>query len=542
MSTRKSLLDRARASFDRREWGAAFEALTRLDAEAPLDRDDLERLAWAAALRGRDEAFVGALERVHNACVEAEPKRAARAAFWLGIHLGGPSAAGWLARASRLVEGEEGPCAETGYLLLTNVVRHLGASDDAAAQRAANEAAGIGERCGDADLVAWARNLEGRALLRLGRVDSGLALIDEVMLAVSSGRVSPLVSGIVYCNILITCREVHALDRARAWTAAFEHFCSKQPELVTFTGSCLLHRVEIMQVGGAWQEAAREVRQICNRRVSGDPEVYGDAWYQQAELHRLRGDLVEAEKAYRLASDNGRDPQPGLALLRLLQGQPEVALSAVRRVVSTTTVKWQRARLLPALVEVALASRALDEARAASRELQDIARDYGTEILGALAAHARGAVALADGKPRDAVEPLRHAFGVWHKAGAPYLAARIRVLLGRAFRELGDQDGAELERAAARKVFETLGAAPDLAALGEPGPQTSTSAAPPHGLSKRELEVLRLLATGKTNKEIARELFLSERTVDRHVSNIFTKIGVASRAAATAFAYSRKLV
>ncbi len=547
MSTTKGPLDHGRASFDRRAWGEAFDAFALAEGNAPLDRDDLERLAWSAALRGRDEAFLGALERLHKACVEVqECKRAARAAFWIGFHLsslGATSAGGWLARASRLIENEKEPCAERGYLLLPAVHRHLAAADDVAAQEVASEAARIGERCGDGDLVALARNLEGRALVRQARVEAGLALLDEVMVTVTSGALSPLVTGIVYCNVIACCQQVFALDRAREWTAALARWCNEQPQLVTFTGHCLVHRAELMQLGGAWREAIEEVRQVCDRCTDADPDAFGDACYQRGELLRLRGDLAQADDAYRLAIEHGCEPQPGLALLRLAQRQTESALSAIRRMLSTTTVKWQRARLLPAFVDIMLSAGELDEARAGCRELEDIARDFGTEILGAMAAHARGAVLLAEGDHRGAIEPLRHAFGVWLRAAAPYIAARIRVLLGRSFLGLGDREGAELERDAARKVFEALGAVPDLAALDAADGAASTARpTPAHGLSNRELEVLRLLARGKTNKAIARELLLSERTVDRHVSNIFTKIRVGSRAAATAFAYENGLV
>ncbi|HEU4350299.1 MAG TPA: LuxR C-terminal-related transcriptional regulator [Burkholderiales bacterium] len=545
--TTNSPRDRGRASFDRHDWGEAFDAFASAERDAPLDRDDLERLVWSAALRGHDEAFLGALERLHKACVEAqEGRRAARAAFWIGFHLsslGSASAAGWLARASRLVENEQEPCVERGYVLLPAVYRHLGAADDVAAQAVASEAARIGERCGDRDLVALARNLEGRALLRQARVEAGLALLDEVMVAVTSGELSPLVTGIVYCNVIACCQQVYALDRAREWTAALARWCNEQPQLVTFTGICLVHRAEIMQLGGAWPEAIEAVRQVCDRCTDADPEVFGDACYQRGELLRLRGELDEADQAYRLASEHGREPQPGLALLRLAQGQTESAATAIRRVLATTSVKWQRARLLPAFVEIMLSAGELDDARAACRELEDIAREFGTEIIGAMAAHARGAVSIAEGDHHGAIEPLRHAFGVWHRVGAPYLAARIRVLIGRSFLGLGDGEGAKLERDAARKVFAALGAARDLAVVDAADGSASTAKpVPAHELSKRELEVLRLVASGKTNKAIARELFVSERTVDRHVSNIFTKIGVGTRAAATAFAYENGLV
>ncbi len=547
MAASKSPIEHARACFDRRNWSDAFEALARMEKDAPLDLADLERLVWSAALTGHDEVFLDALERLHKACVAVlENKRAARAAFWLGFHLasfGSASAPGWLARANRLIENEPEPCAERGYLLLPTVERHLAAADAAAAEEAANNAARIGERCGDRDLVALARNLEGRALLEQNRIEAGLSLLDEVMVAVTADELSPLVTGIVYCSAIVRCQRVFALERARDWTAALTRWCNEQPQLVTFTGLCLVHRAEIMQLGGAWGEATNEVRQVSERRTNADPEVFGDACYQEAELFRLRGDLTEAERMYRRASENGCDPQPGLALLRLAQQQKEQAVNTIRRVLTTTTVRWRRARLLPAFIEIMLSAGHLDEAQVACRELDDLAHEFGTAIIGAMAAQARGALFLAKGNHRAAIEPLRHAFGVWQRARAPYIAARIRVLLGQALFALGDHDSAALERAAARKVFEQLGAAPDRMALDALHDAASTGhPSASHNLSRRELEVLLLLASGKTNKAIARALFVSERTVDRHVANIFTKIGVGTRAAATAFAYENKLV
>ena len=549
-------LGQGRASFDRRAWAEAFESLVRADGAASLELEDLERLAWSAALTGRDEAFLGTLERLHKASVElGQPRRAARASFWIGWYLssfGSNSAAeGWFAAANRLVESEPEACAERGYLLLPVVYRCLAAADCAGAAEAAGEAARIGELCAERDLVAFARNLEARSLIAQGRLEQGLALLDELMVDVTSGELSPLVTGIVYCSALVSCQDCFALDRARQWTAALSRFCSEQPELVTFKGICLVRRAELKQLGGAWDEAIDEVRQVCDRSTRGDPEILGTACYQQAELFRLRGEFEKAENSYRLASENGSETQPGLALLRLSQGQIDFAVGAIRRLSSTTSMKWQRARLLPAFVEIMLSAGQLDEARGASIELAGMAEEHGGEILGAIAAHARGAVALAEGKDREAVEALRHAFGVWQKADAPYLAARIRVLLGRAYAALGDRDGAELEQSFARKVFEELGALPDLALLDASSDVSSDAAGEStdsgeglheHGLSKREIEILRLVAAGKTNKGIARELFVSSRTVDRHLSNIFTKIGVTSRAGATAFAYENGLV
>jgi ATP/maltotriose-dependent transcriptional regulator MalT len=281
-------------------------------------------------------------------------------------------------------------------------------------------------------------------------------------------------------------------------------------------------------------------------------EAKGAAAYQRAEVHRLRGELDAAEEAYRQASQLGAEPQPGLALLRLAQGEAEAAAQAIRRALASTGDPLARTRYLPAMVEIALGGGALDDARAAAAELEEIAGRFETDVLAAIAAHARGAVCLADGNPEGALEPLRRAFVTWRDLGARFIAARIRVLVGRACEALGDQDGASLERDAAREIFEQLGAAPDLRRLAEPaptgpaGPPREESARPSapaaaRGLTVRELEVLRLVASGKTNKEIAADLSLSAKTIDRHLSNIFAKLEVTTRAAATAFAYQNGL-
>jgi DNA-binding CsgD family transcriptional regulator/tetratricopeptide (TPR) repeat protein len=544
-------LERGRACYARREWDDAFSSLSRADRALPLACEDLERLSFSAALTGRDEQLLSGLERLYQAHVDAgRPAAAARQAFWLGFRLlslgEGGRATGWLARAQRLVAREGRACVEEGYLLLPVAARQLGSGDYAAAHATAARATEIGERFAESDLAAFARSMEGRALMRQGLVEDGIALLDEAMVAVTSGELSPLVTGLVYCSVIAVCQQVCAFDRAREWTSALAAWCEEQPQLVTFAGTCLVHRAEILLLGGEWREAIEEARRACDRLPPTDAETLADACYQQAEIHRLRGELEAAEGAYRQASQLGREPQPGLALLRLAQGRRDEAVSAIRRVLGTTAPTWRRARFLPACVEILLAVGDLDEARAACRQLEEIAEGFGTEVLGAMAAHARGAIGLAGGDAGGAIEPLRGAFRVWQKVGAPYIAARIRVLIGRACHALGDHDGGDLELDAARHIFTQLGAAPDLAALDEgaggPGPPPAGGAPPGHGLSRRELQVLRLVASGTTNRTIAGELCLSERTVDRHVSNILTKLGVSSRAAATAFAYQHGLV
>jgi DNA-binding CsgD family transcriptional regulator len=454
-------------------------------------------------------------------------------------------ASGWLMRAQRLVDREGRDCVEQGYLRVPHIFRFTAAGDHAAAQAAAAEAAEIGDRHKDRDLSALGRNFEGRALIRQGRLREGLSLLDEAMVAATSGELSPVVTGLVYCDAISSCQQSYALDRAREWTAALDTWCLAQPQLVPFAGACLIHRSEIMQLGGAWPEAIEEARRASSRLSQSRPADAGGAFYQEGELHRLRGELTEAERAYAMASERGRDPHPGLALLRVAQGRVDLAAAASRRALSATSDPLQRTRFLPAHVEIMLAGSDLGEARQAAAELSALAEGFGMEVLGAMAQHAKGAVTLAEGDASGAIDPLRRAQEVWQRVGAPYLSARIRLLMARAFQALGDVDGTLLELDAARKIFVQLGAVPDVVAteaMANPARAGAASTVDAHGLSARELEVLRLVAAGKTNKVIASELFLSEKTVDRHVSNIFVKLDVPSRAAATAWAYQHHLV
>jgi DNA-binding CsgD family transcriptional regulator len=419
-----------------------------------------------------------------------------------------------------------------------HIFRFTATGDHAAAQAAAAEVAEIGDRYKDRDLSALGRNLEGRALIRQGRLVEGLPLLDEAMVAVTSGDLSPVVTGLVYCDAISSCQQSYALDRAREWTTALNAWCLAQPQLVPFAGACLIHRSEIMQLGGAWPEAIEEARRASSRLSQSRPADAGRAFYQEGELHRLRGEVTEAEHAYAMASERGCDPHPGLALLRVAQGRVDLAAAASRRALSATTDPLQRTRLLPAHVEIMLAASDLAEARLAAAELSALAEGFGMEVLGAMAQHAKGAVTLAEGDARGSIDPLRRAQEVWQRA-------RIRLLMARAFQTLGDIDGTLLELDAARKIFVQLGAVPDVVAteaMASPARTGAASTVDAHGLSARELEVLRLVAAGKTNKVIASELFLSEKTVDRHVSNIFVKLDVPSRAAATAWAYQHHLV
>jgi DNA-binding CsgD family transcriptional regulator len=511
-----------------------------------LDGDELEQLGTTAYLTGRVGEAMAALQRLQQLHArQGDRRRAARSAFWLGFMLLGrgeqAQGSGWLARARRLLEQEPPDCPEQGYLLVPAALEQILTGDHAAAEATAARAAGIGRQAGEADLVALALFLQGAALVTGGQVDQGLALLDEAMVAVVAGELSPPVTGWVYCGVIDVCQEVAELRRAREWTAALAAWCDSQPDLVTFTGQCLVHRAEILRLGGAWADAVEAARRAAERLADADDELaMGAASYQQAEAHRVMGEFTAAEDAYRLAGRWGHQPQPGLALLRLAQGRTEAAATAVRRALGETGDRLGRARLLPAAVEVLLAGGEVEAAREAAAELAGIAGDYRTPALLAVAGQARGAVLLASGDAGAAVAELRGAWRTWHELEAPYEAARARLLIGLACRELGDEDAAAMELDAARTVLARLGAAPDLDRLDRlAGPGAAAGAG---GLTARELEVLRLLAAGETNHAIAGALHLADKTVHRHVSNIYAKLGVSSRAAATAYAYRHHLV
>lgn len=539
-------LERGRELYARRAWMDAYASLSRADRATPLGVEDLDLLATSAYMLGRDDDSLVALERAYHMHLDAgETLRAVRCAFWMVVNLATRGemgrATGWLGRAQRLIEHEGDDCVERGYLLIPTMLRHEAVGDWEAVYATAVEVTRVGERFGDADLLALAVHEQGCALIHQGRVEEGLGLLDEAMVAVTAGELSPVVTGIVYCSVISGCQEVYALRRAQEWTAALTRWCEDQPEMVAFSGSCLVHRAEIMELHGAWRDALEEARRARQRCEQGNNlTAAARAFYRQGEVHRLQGKLSAAEEAYRDASRYGWEPQPGLALLRLAQGNDDAAAAAIQRAVGETTDHLKRARLLPAYIEILLAVGDVDEARNICRELQEITARYDSAMLGAIVAHAQGTVDLSEGDARAALLSLRRAWRAWQELEVPYEIARVRVLLGLACRTLGDDDGAAMELEAAHEGFAQLGAAPDLVRV----EALIRSAAPvvAHGLTQRELEVLRLVADGETNKAIATDLVLSERTVDRHVSNIFAKLSVSSRSAATAYAYEHRLV
>jgi ATP/maltotriose-dependent transcriptional regulator MalT len=533
-----------RESYERRAWSDAYEQLSSANRELALGADDFELLATSAYMVGRDHDYALALERAHRLHLDdGDTSRAVRCAFWLGLnHLlrgEGARASGWLASAHRLLDDSEQDVVEQGYLLMPVMFQHEAAGEYEEAAGVAERAVAIAERFGDPDGFALSLQGQGYMLIKAGRVGEGLALLDEAMVAVTTRDLSPIAAGFVYCGVILACQEAFDLRRAQEWTAALSDWCERQPDLVAFTGRCLVHRAEIMQVSGAWSDALGEARRAAERFVETRNPAAGMAHYRVGELLRLQGEFAAAEVAYRDASRLGWEPQPGLAQLRLAQGEFDAAAAAIRRARDEAADPLRLAAVLPALVEIGLAQGAVDDARAASGELEAIADRFESDVLRAMAAHARGAVALAEGDARVALAPLRRSVRLWRELDAPYDEARARVLVALACEALGDEETAALEKDAAREAFVRLGAKPDIVGIDA---RPAGTGGETHGLSRRELEVLRLVASGKSNRDIAAALVISEHTVARHLQNIYGKLDVSSRTAASAFAYRHDLV
>ena len=535
-------LERARECHRRHAWADACDAFRAIDRVAPLAVADLGRLAESAHVLGRADEAVELLQRLYQAHVDVdETGWALRTAFylWHALLMKGDvaRAGGWIARAGRLSDSRPA-CPELGFLLIPEAERQFGGGDFAAAVATAERMTALAQQLPDRDLAAVALHLQGRARIRQARVADGLALLDEALVEVTAGATSPAITSWIYCSVIDACRELQELRRAREWTMALNAWCDARPQYTgVLSAVCRIHRAELLLLDGAWPDAVREAELACDQlgRGYGDA-VAGPAFYQLAEAYRLRGDSTAAEEAYRNASRYGGQTQPGLALLWLARGRVDAAAAAITRALTETVHPLARARLLPAYVEIMLARPEVTAAREGVGELREIAEAYDTAALHARSSYARGAVDLAEGALGAALAALRRAGQLWSDTDVPYEAARTRVLIGLACRTLSDDSSAILELEAARDVFTRLGAVADLSRT-----DALLSRADVAGLSPRELEVLRLVAAGRSNQAIATELAISDRTVERHVSNIFVKLGVGSRTAAAAYAYAHGL-
>ncbi|MEV7370097.1 LuxR C-terminal-related transcriptional regulator [Streptomyces sp. NPDC090301] len=580
-------VERARGAAARESWAEAYQLLHAHDRHPSrgLTADDLSVLADAAWWSGHVDESVTARLRAHAAYLAADDHRGAGLASWWLYYeyagLGRPAAAaGWLHRARHHLE-DLPDCPEQCFLEMTAAEEASAHGDHGTALAATRRMTALALACGSPDLLALSRQAESRALLAAGRRTEGLALLDDAMCAVSAGELSGMVTGWLYCLALTQCMEAADFARAVEWTNAAMEWCAppwtgRPPDAGTtatgamatasadspagtaplpmtvpsgenpFRGVCRAHRVEVLDLLGAWELAEAEARQACREVPVDCLESAAAAYYAAGDVQRRQGRLEAAAVSYGHAHELGRIPQPGLALLRLAQGRADAAVAGVDLALACRSDPDHdvlgRARLLAARTEVALAVRDLPGAARAAADLDTLAGAAGGDVplLRALADTALGSVALAEKRP-GALLPLRRALAGWLELRVPYEAAQVRMLLAAACRGAGDEEAARLELGTARAVFERLGAVPDArraAALVGGGSRRRL----PGGLTAREAEVLRLVASGGTNKDIARALVISEHTVARHLNNIFAKLGVGSRASATAYAYAHGLV
>jgi len=536
-------LRQARETFERGDWVAAFEAWSQVDAEA-VEPDDLHRLATAAILLGHDDAGVDALQRAFHVHAErGELAAAARCAFWLSMVFASIEdealAGGWTARADRLLEDLAEDVVERGYVRFLHMFQHIAAQDWPGAFEHAGAITRYGRQFADPDLLALGLAAQGRLTLYSGRVPEGLALFDEAMVGIAAGEVSPVIAGNVYCVMIEGCQEVSDLGRAASWTTALTRWCRAQPGLVAFTGQCAVHRGQIMRQHGAFRDAVEEFDRAVRRYLTSPARgPIGLASAEKGDVLRVLGDVAGAEASYETALDHGYEPQPGLALLWLATGRRDAALGAAQRLLAETGGPVDRARVLPGVAEILLACDAVAEARPVATELEQVAAEFGCAGLQAIAAYVSGCVELEGGDAAGALPYLRKAAALWRQLEAPYEVARVRVQVGRALAALGDEVSSASELAVARRAFVDLGAMPAV----EQVDRLTSVAEPPGGLTAREAEVLRLVASGQSNAQIAAALVLSEKTVARHLSNIFTKLDVTTRTAAAAFAFEQHLV
>lgn len=548
---RTRAIDRAREAFSRKRWRQAYELMSSADRESALAPADLERLAAAAWLVGEDARATALWVRAHHHLVDqGDVERAARLGCWLSLQmlLAGEvaQATGWLSRCRRLLKGHQEVCVGQGYADVVTGLLEMGKGDPGSAGACFERAVALAERFMDHDLLALGLLGRGQSLILAGSRSEGVARLDEAMVAVAAEEVSPILAGIVYCAVILTCQRIFDLERAREWTRQLDAWCNSQPDLAPYRGQCLVHRSEILQLQGDWTQALSEVRKALDHLAERSEAVVARAFYQQGELHRLRGEFTLAGEMYREAGRLGCEPQPGLSLLLLAEGRFDAAAASIREIAAphasgrAPTAEWGRARMLGPCVEILVAAGDIDGARAAADELTRIAADSEAPVLQSSAAAASGTVLAAEGRMKAALALLRESWSMWQQLEVPYETARVRMLLGRVCRELGDDEMAEMHFDAAAATFKGLGAKPDLDRLDRL--MAREGAETPASLTNRERQVLCLVATGRTNREIAAELGISAHTVARHLGNIFDKLGVSSRTAASAFAHRHGLV
>lgn len=523
------------------DWRAVHAELSTRDPSS-LRAEELDALAESLFWLDRPDESIAVRGRAFRAHVAAGDHAGAAMAAWqlfCDHALVGELAPanGWLERARRHAGQAEGTAA-AGFLAVAESDRAAMNGEPCDALTHAERAVAAGQATGHADLMAMALQAKGRALLACGRHADGMAALDEAMVAVINGELAPLFTGWVYCNALSSCHDLADLSRALQWSEAATKWCADLDAGRLYPGICRLHVVELESLRGSWKTAAEQAQLACEELTSHDPRYAGGAYYLIGELHRMTGRLDLAEEAFTRSHQLGRLPQPGLARVRMAQGRVAAAVNALQLALDSAPAgPLQRGELLMALAEARVAANDLDAAEAASAELGRVASEVASDYLMALSLSTEASVLLAQGDAVTACRRAGEAAARFAALGMVYDEARARAVRGAAARTIGERDTARLELSTALDAFDRLGAEPDVRRL-----RTLLGEAPPSPLSPRETEVLRLVARGATNKQVAAELFVSEHTVARHLSNIYAKLGVVSRAAATSFAYEHALI
>ncbi|RHW24598.1 LuxR family transcriptional regulator [Nocardioides immobilis] len=511
MSEDADRLGRALAARDRRDFAAAYDELVVLRGSGSLDAEGLYALGDAAWWLGLIRETLEICEECHERFLEeGRLDRAAMVALESGFHWmmrGEPEVgSGWLSRARRLLDGQP-PSIGHGFLLWMDAQVRFASGDIEGARSGAVALEQLAADLEEPALACFGLALQGVMTIRGGDTARGFELLDEAMLPVLAGRIGPGEAGNLYCQMISICTDLADVARARRWTEATERWCDLSSSAVMFEGICRVHRAQLLRIQGDLDAAEEAAAAACAELAELNVEAVAEAHYEIGESRRLRGELAGARAAYDAAASLGRVPQPGRSLLVLAEGRPDEAAAAIRGAVAEQGDPFPRARLLAAQATIACARGDYTTADVAASELDAIARTYGSPGFRAWADIARGAVLIGSGSPADAVAPLRAALAACRAMGATYDENVARGLLADAI-----------------------------------DPQAQTSAGPPGGLTAREWEILGAVAEGLSNRQVAARLVISEKTVARHLANVYAKLGVTSRTAAAAWAHQEGVV
>ena len=516
----------------RRDWRASYDAFTQAGEDTALGTDDLDALAVAAWQLGRGKESVRVTERVFTQLARTDPPSAAMKAVELGLAWFTRGdlniAQAWMNRARRLLDGTPvGPT--NGYLAYLDALMVM--QDAEALAVRVQTLRDICSRIDTPALTALCHVAEALAAIGEARMTEAFALLDEAMLPVLAGQVPLDWAGDIYCVVLNQCHYLADLPRMRAWTQSMERWCADFAASDTYGGVCDVHRLQLLAATDDYRQL--QARLVAASQALEDVNSWaaGEGYYQLGEVLRLQGDADGAFAAFARARTLGVDPQPGEALLRCGLGDGQTAWTDLR-VALADHDRVGRMQMLRGAVEVALARNDLDEADQYCHELEDGAKVFGTPGFRAWAAHARGAILVKRGEHADALAVLESALREYRIQRSRYETAQVYEWMALAHRALGDEDVAAADAATAQSIYDQLGVEP----------AGICGSASPAGLTKRELEILTAIARGATNRQVAQQIFISEKTVARHLANIYAKLGVSSRTAAADWARQHNLL